>query len=328
MEGQILMSTILVYGWYNNGNVGDDLFASAFQKLFPAYEFRFTPQLSEGILADVDTVIMGGGSFLEKDIVATPEAITALKTKKLMYIGVGAETSISPMHTDLIKIAKLVAIRSPEQLAKMLLLNSNTIVIPDIVYSLQDRVVQSTKINKSVLVLPNIEVLPNYGDAHWKYISFEYFKSEFAQFLDELVADGYRVNFFTMCQNGGMSDTWAAAAIIGMMKKRSIGYQLIYQNGTMEELTKILSQYSVIVTQRYHGIVLAEMMQTPFISIHHHDKLKFAAPMTGSSQPYYGINKTDLLNSFYSLNSLPSLPIETNTFDTLKQRVTDIISSG
>lgn len=319
---------ILVIGFYGKSNIGDDLFASAFQKLFPKYEFKFISQLTEKSLDNIDAVFIGGGSFLERDLSASPKAIAALKTKKLMYIGVGAETNISPLHTELMKVAKLIAIRSPEQLAKIKTLNENTIVIPDIVYSLQDNVVQSKKIEKSVLILPNIEVVPNHEDPHWKYSSFEYFKSEFSQFLDVIVNEGYKINFFTMCQNATMNDAWAASAIISMMKKRSNGYQLNYINGTIEELTEVMSKYSFIITQRYHGIVLSEMMGTPYISIHHHDKLKFAAPMRGLSHSYYGLVKSELLNSFNTLKSLPSLPIETNIFDTLKARVNEIVNGS
>ncbi len=320
------MAAILVYGWYNSGNIGDDLFAAAFKKLFPKYNFKFTSQLNEKILSDVDTVILGGGSFIDKDIAATPQTIAVLKTKTIMYIGVGAETNISPMHTELMKLAKLIAIRSPNFLAKIQELNKNVLVIPDLVYSLQDSVVQSQKIPKSILVIPNLEVVPNHGAAHWKHSSYEYFRSEFAQFLDELVAGGHQINFFSMCHNKTMSDSWAAAQIISMMTRRSTKYQIDYMNGDLAELTKVMSQFSVIITQRYHGIVLAEMMQTPYVSIHHHDKLKFASPMNGLTEPYFGIMKANLFNSLNSLNCSTTLPIETDIFDSLKQAVANIIS--
>jgi len=294
---------VLVLGWFNSGNTGDDLFTFAFQKLFPDIEFRFTSQLTEGNLADVETVIIGGGSILFKDIQASPAAVAALKTKKLLYVSVGAETNISPMHTELLKLAKLVAIRSND-LDKVKALNPNTIKIPDLVYALQDEVVSSPKLTKSVLVLPNIEVVPNHGDEHWKHASFDYFKSEFAQFLDVLASQGHRLNFFTMCQNDTMSDSWAASNIIGMMKKRSTGYQLSYVAGNIATLTSIMSKYSCIITQRYHGIILAEMMKIPYIAIHHHDKLKFATPMNGNLTSYYGMMKSNLLDNFNNLSQV------------------------
>lgn len=318
------MKSILVYGWYNKKNIGDDLFVSSFEKLFPTYKFKFTYQLTKSLLNDADAVILGGGSFLSKDIAAPPDVIATLKTKKIMYIGVGAETDISPMHLELMSLAKLVAIRSPEQLDKVRALNVNTIAIPDIVYSLQNEVALSPKKNKSVLILPNIEVVPNHEAAHWKYSSFEYFKSEFSQFLDEIISNGYSINFFSMCHNATMSDEWASAQIIGMMKRRSINYQLPYVAGDMKEITAVMSQYSHIITQRYHGIVLAEMMGTPYTNIHHHDKLKYASPMNGNRHSYYGLLKQDLLHSFY--NSSSGLPLKRDIFDTLKQRVINILS--
>ncbi len=319
---------ILVYGWYRAGNAGDELFANAFRVLFPEHEFSFVSQITEENLSNVRAVFFGGGSFLSGDINVSPAAKKILKTKKIFYIGVGAETTISSGHLELMSLAKLIAIRSPEQLEKIKAINENTITIPDLVYSLQDNVTLSPKLKKSVLILPNIEVVPNHTHAHWKHSSWAYFKSEFAQFLDELVAQGFNLNFFSMCENKVMSDSWAASEIINMMSKRSTRYQLPFFETDILTLTTVLSQYEVIITQRFHGIILSEMMGTPYISLHHHDKLKFASPMNGISLPYYGIMKQNLLDSFNKLKASQSLPIESDIFETLKKKVTNILSSG
>ncbi len=319
---------VLVYGWYRAGNAGDELFANAFKILFPEYQFRFVSQITEENLSNVGAVFFGGGSFLSGDVNVTPAAREILKSKKILYIGVGAETAISSSHLELMAQAKLIAIRSPEQLGKIKFINNQTIVIPDLVYSLQENVLSSKKIKKSVLILPNIEVVPNHTHSHWKHSSWAYFKSEFSQFLDELVSSGYSINFFSMCENKSMSDAWAASEIINMMQKRSTAYQLPFVSEDMAGLTKILSQYEFIITQRFHGIILSEMMRTPYISLHHHDKLKFAAPMNGISLSYYGIMKQNLLDSLNKLNASQSLPIESNMFETLKSKVVNILSSG
>jgi polysaccharide pyruvyl transferase WcaK-like protein len=131
-----------------------------------------------------------------------------------------------------------------------------------------------------------------------------------------------------MCKNDSMSDAWAASELINMMQKRSISYQLPFLSDDMAGLTKALSQYEIIITQRFHGIILSEMMGTPYISLHHHDKLKFASPMNGISLPYYGIMKQNLLDSFNKLKASQSLPIESDIFETLKREVENILSSG
>lgn len=319
---------ILVYGWYRAGNAGDELFANAFRVLFPEHEFNFVSQITEENLSNVEAVFFGGGSFLSGNVNVAPTAKEILKTKKIFYIGVGAETAISSGHLELMSLAKLVAIRSPEQLEKVKSINENSITIPDLVYALQTSVINSHKMSKSVLILPNIEVVPNHTHPHWKHSSWAYFKSEFAQFLDELVAQGFKLNFFSMCENKVMSDACAASEIINMMQRRSTSYQLPFLSEDMEGLTKVLSQYEIIITQRFHGIILSEMMGTPYISLHHHDKLKFASPMSGISLPYYGIMKQNLLDSLNKLKVTQSLPIESDIFETLKQKVANILSSG
>jgi len=317
---------VLVYGWYRAGNAGDELFANAFRILFPEYQFNFVSKITEENLLNVEAVFFGGGSFLSGKINIQPNVKEILKTKKIFYIGVGAETAISSGHLELMAQAKLIAIRSPEQLEKIKAINENTIAIPDLVYALQGEVINSNKISKSVLVLPNIEVVPNHTHPHWKHSSWAYFKSEFSQFLDELVASGYNLSFFSMCENKSMSDAWAASEIINMMQKRSTNYQLPFISEEMGNLTQLLSQYEVIITQRFHGIILSEMMKTPYISVHHHDKLKFASPMNGISLPYYGIMKQNLLDSFNKLKVRESLPIESDIFETLRLRVKTIFS--
>lgn len=315
---------ILVWGWFGNSNIGDELFKDAFRTLFPDLLFKFVSEWHIADLEEAQLIILGGGSFLDQEMTIMPTALHLLKHKPLMYIGVGAETNISLMHQDLIRRAQLVAIRSPAAEAKVKTLNPNTIVIPDLVYALREQIVRLPVVPKTVLVLPNIEVVPSYRDPHWKHASFDYFKSEFAQFLDSLVDRGYQLHFQSMCRNDYFNDDWAAASIIAMMSKRSLKYQLPYLSD-IQQLTQRMSQYSCVVTQRYHGIVLAEMVGAPYITICHHDKLKSATSLHSKPIPYYGITKASLFEAFNTLTTYE--PIETHLFDTLRQRVHDIVRS-
>jgi hypothetical protein len=95
--------------------------------------------------------------------------------------------------------------------------------------------------------------------------------------------------------------------------------------------TSLISKYDLIITQRFHGIVLAEMTKTPYIAIHHHDKLKNSQPNHGTFVSYYGINKQTLFDNFNStikMNFDQSLPIETNIFETFSQKITKLVEHG
>ena len=83
---------VLVYGWYHQGNIGDDLFMEAYHHLFPSLQLVFTETITSDKLQDVDAVFLGGGSFLLDAPRATDEALQLLKKKKIFYLGVGVES--------------------------------------------------------------------------------------------------------------------------------------------------------------------------------------------------------------------------------------------
>lgn len=321
LSGQFIINMTkkaLVYGWYNQGNIGDQLFISAFKHLFPDFDLYFTEILTLDKLNRASIVIFGGGSFLFGPPRAENGALELLDSKLIYYIGVGVEAIVHPIHEQLIKQAKLVAIRTPSELNRIKSWNNNTIVIPDLVFSLQDKIKKSKKIPKSILILPNIAVVPSHNDPYWKHSSWSYFKSEFCQFLDEIIAQGFNIQFLSMCSNTEMDDHWAACEIISHMQRRS-NYPIIDNvPSNLEQLSRLLSQYEYIITQRFHGIVLSEMIGAPYISLYHHDKLKNDKPNYLS---YYGLTKSKLLHQFnniQSMNCSPIMPIETNIFEELK----------
>lgn len=310
LSGQsISQNNILVYGFYNHKNLGDDLFIDAFKLLFPTLNFTFTDKLTEENLKTATAVFIGGGSFLSNKIEIKENAKKLLKTKKIFYIGVGAETDIHEDHLELLKIAKLVALRSNVGIEKIP--NNNIFIIPDIVYSLS----KTSKIDrkkKSVLILPNIYTIPQNLDAHWKHSSWERFKFEFSQFLDYIVEDGYSISFFSMCDNKLHSDDNAAYEIISNMMHRNNSY-IIKTN----DFNKLFSSYETVITQRYHGIILSEINRTNYISIYHHDKLKSSYLNEGKFISFYACCRRQFIDEFYSISNIKmndTLAIEPNIF--------------
>lgn len=293
------MKNILVYGFYNKSNIGDDLFAEAFKNLFPQYNFIFINNFNDvELLTRADAVFFGGGSFVYSKINIDANLMPLLNSKKIFYIGIGVENNIHPDHLSLMKNAKLIATRSSFNFVKDI--NSNAIFVPDIVYSLQKLVNKSVKIDKSVLIMPNIYVVPKWNDAQWKHSSWNYFKSEFSQFLDVLISDGFKINFLAMSSNDTIHDHFASYEIMNMMSNRNIRYQLDDDYQSFADITKLISSYSLVITQRFHGVVLSEMCRVPYLGVHHHDKLKNSIPHECDSISYYGINKQSLLDKFYN----------------------------
>lgn len=321
---------VLVYGWYNQGNIGDELFKEAFRTLFPDYQLVFTSRITPVLLKDTSAVFIGGGSFLYAPLNIAKGALELLKQKKIFYIGVGLETQVHAEHIDLMKQAKLVAIRTPHQLELAVSINPKTVVIPDIVYCLRSLVQKKNKIEKSVLIVPNMAVVPTWEDPHWKHASWDYFKSEFPQFLDYLIDQKYTVKFLAMCQNKKTNDHWAATEIINRLKNRNDSFLLQEEMTDFASITSVFSQYETVITQRFHGIVLSELVRTPYLSIYHHDKLKYSSPGTGIFLSYYETSKRQLTTGFDDVSQKFSdvLPIEDNIFEELRKSVSDLINDG
>jgi polysaccharide pyruvyl transferase WcaK-like protein len=318
---------VLVFGFYGKNNVGDNLFCDAFRGLFPDFHFTFTDVLTIDNIKKSSIIFIGGGSFLSENLFLSEQCLNLLRTKIILYIGVGAETDINPIHKDLMMLARLIAIRSPEGIEKVKQLNENVIIIPDLVYSLYKKR-DKYELNKSVLILPNICVVPQNDSVHWKYNSWDHFKFEFSQVLDYLVENEYKVNFLSMCDNNEQNDNWAAFEIINAMKHRSSSYILNHDINDIDAATNIFSKYDVIITQRYHGIILAELAEVPFIAIHHHDKLKHSYLNNGKFISYYSFDKQVLIDQFHLVKNKKidqTICIDLHLFEELKNRVNLIV---
>ena len=187
-----------------------------------------------------------------------------------------------------------------------------------------------SKEGRSVLVMPNLAVVPNHLDRYWKHASWAHFKSEFAQFLDVLREEGYKTEFLSMCRACKENDDWPAGEIVSHMTHRD-KLLLDDQPVGIERVSRLISKYNVIITQRFHGIILAEMTKTPYIAISHHDKIKNAKPCNGLGISYYNVSKQTLLDTFYSANKMifsDSLPIEPNIFKAFSQKIIELVENG
>ena len=143
-----------------------------------------------------------------------------------------------------------------------------------------------------------------------------------------MIEEDYTVNFFQFCQALKMHDQWAAYELLSLMNRRDNVFVLQEDHSKIGAASQLLSQYSVVITQRYHGIVLSEMTQTPYISLYHHDKLKPSHSNNGKFISYYGLSKRDMINAFnlsLKIDFANSLPIESNTFKTFSEKVIGLI---
>jgi polysaccharide pyruvyl transferase WcaK-like protein len=319
---------ILVYGFFAHSNKGDDLFMEAYQYLFPEYDFTFVDNIDLNHLIGKDAVFFGGGSFLLDRPTVSQTALDHLKTMKIFYLGVGIEEDIHPVHVDLMQISQMIATRSKDQLERLRFLNNNVIFIPDLVFALQPQVDLARQENHSILIIPNVYVVPQNSELHWKHIAWDYFRSEFGQFLDWLVENGYKPNFFAMCHDRKADDDWASYELVSSMEQRSISWTPFFRPKNFHEIVQMMSRYSLVITQRFHGIILSEMTRTPYLVIAHHDKLKPTTDMDGVFISYYGCSKKIFIDAFLHTQTMQfrsPVPVESAIFEAFKRDVMALI---
>ena len=323
---------VLVFGWYGkeHNNLGDEFFIEIFRALFPSFQLTFVDRITPALLQDQDAVFLGGGSFLDQAASIIPRAIPLLKKMPLFYLGVGAETNIHPFHEELLYAAKLIVLRSSAKAEEIKRINPNVVVATDLVYLHSLLAPQKTeKVEtkaKSILILPNVSLVPQWQAEHWKHLFWEHFRHEFAQFLDELIDRGYSPKFFSMCQSKALSDDWAALAIISTMKHRHSDLLLKVAPKTIQETLDVVAGYKTVITQRYHGIVLAALANIPYVAIAHHDKLA-----NGSSDvlSYYEVSKAALQRKFESpTKSSAVLPFKSHPYKEVKSRIEELLATG
>ncbi len=309
------MATDLIYGWYGRGNAGDELMKLALENMLRprGLALRFVDKIYGSLLHDVEAVIFGGGSILYGAPNVTPDALQVLASGSVpvFYVGVGIETEIHPVHQKLMSVARIIAARERD--------------IPDLVFSLPVPENDSSVEKKGIIVIPNIEVVPVWEDAHWKHVAWEHFKDEFAQAIDVLLDKGVKVSYLLMCNNDQMKDAWATSELIARMKRRNKPRDIYAGVGT--EIVPLMQSHHAVVTQRYHGIILAEAAGVPYVSIDHHDKLKNAQPSRGMHLSYYGMTKASLISSIESaINSTlkPHL-VSRQVYDDLARKIVEIV---
>lgn len=304
---------VLVMGWYGRQNAGDELMKHAIARLLKARgaQVTFVDRIDAATVEGVDGVVFGGGSILHDDPNVSTDVVDLMASAGLpvCYLGVGGETTISPVHQRLIDVSPIVVFRELD--------------VPDLAFALGAKVPTVERRPDSLLVVPNVEVLPTCNDPHWMHVAWERYKNEVAQALDAMVSRGTQLTFLLMCSATHRDDVWATHELIGRMATRSSDFVVRRARGVVDELLSEFASHSAVLTQRYHGIIMAEMAGTPYVAVYHHDKLRMATPVRGTRLPYHGVQKHELIDGLTgALNAtLDPFVVEASVYDDIADRI-------
>lgn len=167
--------------------------------------------------------------------------------------------------------------------------------------------------------MPNAHLVPKNNEPLWKYNLWEYYKSEFSQFLDYLVDNKYTIDVISMCNSKHINDAWAGAEIFNKMSKYN-NCRIIDSTEDYESISNTFSKYESIISSRFHGIILADIVNRPCLTIKHHDKLNYGNNIIELNQ----LNKSKLIDSFFNLKNDECL-FNKNSFKELQEKVNQFL---
>ena len=263
---------IAVYGWYGQKNLGDEAFKDCFRSLWPNFDFTFFSQIPHN-WKDFDALMIGAGSFLEKEIRGLERV-----DLPLAFVGVGI-TQAHPSNQPALDRARIVVARN----------EGPYLHAPDIVFS--SPVDPTPRKPERISVMLNNHFCPRPGAADWTAPAWGWFCVEFAQACDRLV-EQYEcsIDFIPMCTNPHIDDRRAAAYVIDRMKRKNSTVH--HGELGLDQIQSLLKSSHLVISQRFHGVVYSTLLNRPFVGISGHDKIKMLVEelKNDSIVNYYGFS--------------------------------------
>ena len=274
---------IFVFGWYDQGNLGDEVFKLSFNELWSSVNFTFGNEIPSNINT-YDALWIGGGSFLDQPIYKIDTV-----TIPLCFIGVGVSAAIPLINQQALKRAKRIICRD-KKLLDNLPVKDNATAISDLVFARTDLQPLHHKKTRQITVLLNDFVTPiGVAVPEWRSLSYSWFLQEFSKILDRFAAQDYKIKLLPMCINPRVDDRRIAAAIIGRsIYPHRYDWQL---NPVCEfDLRAEISKSAFVLTQRFHGLVYSIIEECPCLAICTHDKFNsLVKELDLPSVDYYGL---------------------------------------
>lgn len=285
---------IAVIGWYNHGNVGDEAFKKAFQALFPQFDFDFQAHVPGNVNDVYDAVWVGAGSFLD-------EQVGGLEDVKLptAFLGIGMGHAPGDRLLSVMAKAKALVVRDQLTFKNLISVGLSPEVAPDLAFANPVLANPTPPEGKKAVVLLNDFFCPKMGGTSWQKSAWDWFLHEFARTCEGLIYDGYELDFVPMCI-GGIDDRRPAGMVQGYLPE-----QLFEKTKWMTTapgtnvpheqcVHNAIAEASLVITQRFHGMVYSAQMGKPFIAIAGHDKIKGLAGdlKWGGVVDYYGFSRT------------------------------------
>lgn len=309
---------LLVLGWLNHENLGDDSYQESFRILFPDHNLTFVDRLTEKAIEECEVIILGGGNILKDAFIRELQKVKG--RKKIYGFSIGVEEI--PEHD----ISFFEHIFARDQLSIDILkkLNIPCTLVPDAAFILEGNPEKGQKIirerfasekcdlyNNVVTVVVNSYMLngslSGLARDAFSFIKFSY---DFARLLDETSASFLFVPFGTqMPHDDRTTNAWVASKCKYWKKNHVIFDRLHHQ-----EALDLIAASNMVISSRLHSSIFSFISGTPFLDITHHSKNAMFLNLIGHQNDSVSFWQFDSDEAKEKINKLIMLPKHTDYF--------------
>jgi hypothetical protein len=242
---------VLVYGYYYEDNLGDDMFISAFKLLLPQFELSFTKKLNTSILDKYHAVVVGGGDIFN-DYFMDQVREAKHKYPHIPFYAIGCGVSYpSYISTGCTALFEMIYLRNSTDLPcfRMIMGYEYVKAMPDLGFMLQCK--PDTRMRKT-LVCPATPMMqiPDY---------LPRLKSAIHEALQ--LGPVVLVRFNTCGRHNEDDDTICKI----LMETMPLSYDKTVYNP--EQMLKLMSKHDLIIASRFHAHVFGIISGTPLLSV-------------------------------------------------------------
>jgi polysaccharide pyruvyl transferase WcaK-like protein len=261
------MVNIPILGWYHQQNVGDeafkDVFRAAIRDADPSVTVSFHTPFNALQSPPPDKVILGGGD------VVRPFYLQKIPPQVKIFplgVGLGYQSEIELLEKASVPFA-LFRNRDDVELARDRGITAD--YAPDLTFFLNkpDPVQIIMKEGKTLGVFLSDEISPTSErkETCGEYMYYEYFKWELASILDVL-SEYYNIVLVAFSTTTSIHDHRLSLDIYQRMSARD-RVSFVTQSLSMAQALWLISQFNLVISMKFHGIMFAVNQGVPFINI-------------------------------------------------------------
>lgn len=302
---------ILVYGWYNHNNLGDESYKISFTNIWPQHEFFFTDNIKT-LTSEYDICVIGGGDVVREEIL---KKISSVKCKVICISVSITPQSLSP------EIHNIGHIYVRDKSSLDILLGygyKNATYIPDISIIIKGNVERGKSIISSLFEKESSEMYQKVytivinshlmGNSHTSNKN----RNMFYKMIDDMseVIDKTPASFLFLPFSTALPwDDRVSNSIVNSNCKFYNKNCMIYDKLSVFDSTDIISASDAIITTRYHGMIFGVGNNVPTCMISSHDKMsKFCEDYSKSYINYWSFSVESFVRE---MNNMKILSINT-----------------